>query len=452
MTGSADNTICERLGTLVSDMSSSPLDDEITSEVALCLLDFLASTLAAPLTPAVSETTALFGTGGARILHNSTPASAAGATIAHGYLSTVEDIDDAHSLASGMHLSATVFPVSLALAQETPVTRSAFVRAIVAGYEVAGRLGRSMDHGLRARGFHATGAIGPFAAAAAAGVLLNLDRNQLANAFGMAASAAGGLFAFLTTGADSRHMHAANAGIAGLMAATAAKNGNTGPMTAFEGPDGYIGAYSGACDYKMIFKPEPNGNAGYEIQNAYHKRFNACGHAIPAITLALQLQQDGVLPIEKVRSVEVLGYPASARLTKFPVKTVSEAKFSLPVIFSLAYLHGDVSSDEMSMTCIEQPDVQMLASKVVVSEDSEHTRVFPGVRCGSIIVTLNDGTSQRIETSTPIGMKGNRLSFEEIAQKFQNYALPVLGQFRCDQINSVARDLSDSDAAFALTW
>ena len=290
MNDTSMETICTQLAALTSTIATTPMSSEIIDETRLCILDFLASTLAAPVTPAVSEMAVLFGSGHARRLHNSAPASVAGAAFVHGYLSTVEDIDDAHALASGMHLSATVFPAALAIAQSSGATQADFLRAAVAGYEVAGRLARSMDKGLRARGFHASGAIGPFAACAAASILLELNQQQMAHAFGMATSGAGGLFAFLPTGADSRHLHAANASVAGLVAAMAAKNGNTGPLTAFEGPDGFIGPYSETCDMAFISKPPPGGD-DYEMLNAYHKRFTACGHAIPAVTLALDLRQ-----------------------------------------------------------------------------------------------------------------------------------------------------------------
>ena len=445
-----EDTICMRLAALTSDISTSPLSSKIIEETSLCFLDFLASTLAAPIAPAVSDSVALFGTGRARLVHDWTLASIAGATFAHGFLSTVEDIDDAHALASGMHLSATVFPAALAIAQSKGATQSAFLRAAVAGYEVAGRLARSMDQGLRANGFHASGTIGPFASCAAACILLGLERRRMAHAFGIAASGSGGLFAFLPTGADSRHLHAANAGIAGLVAATAANRGATGPLTAFEGPDGFIGSYSETCDAAMISKPPPGDVEGYEMLNAYHKRFSACGHAIPAITLALELRQRDRTPIDRIERIEVFGYPASAKLVNFPAGSVGEAKFSLPIIFSLALLYGDVSPAEMRMSVISRPEVQSLAQKVRVLESSDHADAYPNVRSGSVRVLLADGQFVSFITKTPIGMDGNRLSFGDIARKFLLHAKPAMGAERSSQIVETVSELGDTQDAFSL--
>ena len=444
-------TICMHLADVCVAIAKAPLAAEIIAESKLCLLDFLASTLAAPVTPAVEEMAALFGTGRAVLLHKSKPTSIAGATFTHGFLSTVEDLDDSHALASGMHLSATVLPAVLAIAQANGATQAKVIRAIVAGYEVAGRLARSLDQGLRARGFHATGAIGPFATCAAAGILLDLNRKQMAYAFGMAASGAGGLFAFLPTGADSRHLHAGYAGVSGLVAGTAARNGATGPLTAFEGPDGFIGPYSETCNLEFIAKPLPSKCEDYEVFNAYHKRYSACGHAIPGITLALKLREQISVSISEIEKVEIYGYTASAKLINFPVASVSEAKFSLPIVFALAYLYGDISPSEMNMTVIERPEVQALAHKIQVLEASEHTAALPEVRSGSIQVTLAGGDRMiTLSTNTPIGMAGNRLSFVDVVEKFDTLAKPVLGDIRSAKLVDAIAVMFDTQDQFGL--
>ena len=137
-----------------------------------------------------------------------------------------------------------------------------------------------MDAGLRENGFHSTGVVGPFSACATAGAILGLSHKQQVYAFGIAASGAGGLFAFLPNGASSRHSHGANACFTGLMAAIAAKGGITGPVNVFEGPDGFIGAYARGCDRRFIERPLPQKPEDFEVNNAYHKRFMACGRAM----------------------------------------------------------------------------------------------------------------------------------------------------------------------------
>lgn len=441
-------TISERLANLTKSISASPLPDEIVDEAKLCLLDFLSATLAAQKNEFIASLVDVFGTGPANLIHDGQSLSIAGATYAHAYLSTVEDVDDAHALASGMHLSATVFPAVLALTHYKPVPCSGFLRACLSGYEVAGRLARSMDGGLRKRGFHATGAIGPFSACAAAGTILGLTEKQLAQAFGIAASGAGGLFAFLPSAASSRHTHAANASVVGLMAALAAKKGVTGPVNAFEGPDGFVGPYSGNCESEFIESASPTLTGKYEILNAYHKKYTACGHAIPAITMGLEIHKDLSSRIGEIASVKIYGYGASSKLVRYPVETVAQAKFSLPVIFALLMVYGDLSRSRMNMECILQPRIAKLASKVQVLHDPGLSEMFPAVRGGRIEIILKDGQVKSYSTNRPIGMPGNELALQDVIEKFLDVAEERVGAERAAAITKSIRRLSDSQVTF----
>src|SRR5262249_45635059 len=78
----------------------------------------------------------------------------------------------------------------------------ALMEAIVAGYEAVIAIGRACHPDLRQRGFHPTAAVGVFGSAAAAGKLRGLSAEALANALGLAASSAAGLFAFVNGGGD----------------------------------------------------------------------------------------------------------------------------------------------------------------------------------------------------------------------------------------------------------
>ncbi len=96
-----------------------------------------------------------------------------------------------------MHPGCVVIPAALALGCARHSDGQALMEAIVAGYETVIAIGRACHPDLRQRGFHPTAAVGVFGSAAAAGKLGALSTGRLANAFGLAASSAGGLFAFV---------------------------------------------------------------------------------------------------------------------------------------------------------------------------------------------------------------------------------------------------------------
>ena len=157
------------------------------------------------------------------------------------------ELDDTHS-ASSLHPAVVTIPAALATAELQGSSGEDLLAAIVAGYEVAGRLGRALDpQQIYARGFHPTGVLGPFAAAAVTAKLLELSPRELAHAFGIAASQAAGRLEFFSDGAWTKRFHPGWASHSGYLAARLAQAGFTGPLLAFEGRDGLLSGY-GAAD------------------------------------------------------------------------------------------------------------------------------------------------------------------------------------------------------------
>ena len=183
------------LARTVRDLADSGIPDLAANQARLCFLDFLASGLAGARSDVAAAGAGLlpfFGDGRSVLLARPQRSSVAGAAWYNALVATTEDLDDSHRFASGLHLSAITFPVAMALARSLGSSGRQFLLAAVAGYEVASRIGRAADAGMRARGFHSTGTVGPFGACASACVLLGLDAGRTAHALGIAASGAGG--------------------------------------------------------------------------------------------------------------------------------------------------------------------------------------------------------------------------------------------------------------------
>src|SRR5690606_35719513 len=120
------------------------------------------------------------------------------------------------------------------------VVLEAFAAGMIAARAIAARVGR----GHYSRGWHGTGTIGAFGAAAAVGRLENLTADQMANAFGLAASMSAGLQANFST--QAKPAHAGFAAVAGTRAARLAKAGVTASHAVFD-QKGYPDLY-GAGD------------------------------------------------------------------------------------------------------------------------------------------------------------------------------------------------------------
>src|SRR5262249_52999030 len=155
------------------------------------------------------------------------------------------DFDDTH-LPSIVHGAAPVAPVVLALGEWRRLSGAQALAAFVAGFEVETRLGRIIGRALADRGWHVTGVLGHFGAAAAAGKLLGLDAAHLAQALGIAGTQAAGLEQ--SFGTMSKPLHPGKAAMNGLLAALLAREGFTGSMAMLDGPTGLAATFLGVAD------------------------------------------------------------------------------------------------------------------------------------------------------------------------------------------------------------
>src|SRR5215471_11567444 len=230
-----------------------------------------------------------------------------GGTAAHGI-----ELDDGFRQGS-VHPGCVVVPAALALGHDRRADGRALMEAIVAGYETVIAIGRACHPDLRQRGFHPTAAVGVFGSAAAAGKLRGLSPDALANAFGLAASSAAGLFAFVNGGGDIKRLHAGHAAREGLQAALLAEQGVEGPPDVIEARDGFMQAFAfGRADKARAalasetsgqrghsksaragHSPEPGSSASariafppavpFGITDCYIKPYPCCRHIQPAV-------------------------------------------------------------------------------------------------------------------------------------------------------------------------
>jgi 2-methylcitrate dehydratase PrpD len=150
---------------------------------------------------------------------------------------------DDSDLRNIVHAGTPLTAVSLAIAERDGIGGEDVLRAMVLGYEAAGRISAAITPGFRERGFHGClGAI--FAAAVASGVLLRLDAPRLAQAIALSATSIGGL----ATAADTsvaREYHAGLAVLHGVNAALAAQRGYRAELAILETRRGFFEAFGG---------------------------------------------------------------------------------------------------------------------------------------------------------------------------------------------------------------
>jgi len=359
------------------------------------------------------------------------------AAFANGVHAHSIELDDTHS-ASSSHPAVVTIPAALATAELQAASGEELLTAIVAGYEVVGRLGRALDpQKVYARGFHPTGVIGPFAAAAVTAKLLGLPARELAHAFGIAASQAAGRLAFSSDGAWPKRFHPGWASHSGYLAARLAQAGFTGPLLAFEGRDGVLSGY-GAADRSALSTADLG--APFELSQTSVKPYACCRYNQGPIDLAIALASEhdlGPEDIARVRvgvvsqAIPIVVEPVERKLS--PANDV-DAQFSLPYAIGLGIVMRKATLDEYAEPTLSSPAVRAVAAKVVAEVRPDFDARFPALWPAEVEIETVDGRTLRMQTDFPKGDPENRLSPEAMSAKFRSLAGAVLSDGELDAV------------------
>jgi 2-methylcitrate dehydratase PrpD len=328
----------------------------------------------------------------------------------------MDDIDRG----SVLHPGAVVIPAALAVAEVRSKNGREFLSAIVAGYEVAIRIGEAVGK-KHYHFFHNTSTCGVFGAAAAASWLLDLDEERIVWALGNAGTQASGLWEFNAEGAMSKHLHAGRAASNGVLAALLAERGFTGPSRILEGERGFFRATAPDADPDRVVAGIAGSTAKLKIHGVSLKPHASCRHTHAAIDCALELRaQIGNEPIEEV---EVDTYGATLSLCDRPrPSTPYEAKFSLQFCVASALLRGDAGLGAFEEDSIRDSSVRELTSRVHARVTPEIEARYPGEWPARVRVRLANGETLEAETAHPKGDPERPLSSAEIESKFEALA------------------------------
>jgi 2-methylcitrate dehydratase PrpD len=211
-----------------------------------------------------------------------------------------DDSDLRNIVHAGTPLTAT----ALAFAERDNANGLAVLTAMVLGYEAAGRISEAITPGFRNRGFHGClGAI--FAATVAAGRLLNLDAEQLAQAIALSATSIGGL----ATAADTsvaREYHAGLATMLGINAALAAQRGYRAEARILETPKGFFEAFGGVDGAAAGVVATKDLGASWDIMTDMAVKLVPGGHPHHATAeAAANAARDANIAPEEVASITI---------------------------------------------------------------------------------------------------------------------------------------------------
>jgi len=303
-----------------------------------------------------------------------------------GSLCHILEVDDLHR-ASVVHPGCVVVPAMLALGREAGGRFC--LTAMLHGYEAACRVGMAVgpEH---YRVWHNTATCGPFGSAMAASHLLGLDDALTVHALGNAGSQSAGLWEFIETGAETKHLHAGRAAEAGVVAAGLARLGFTGAPRILEGTRGFFrAACPDAAPERLLAEEDPL----WQVHATSIKPWPSCRHTHPAIACGLdiheQLRRAGISP-EAVSRVRVTAYPAALDVCDRPAPdSTYGAKFSLQHCVAAALTDGTI--DFASFESVARDRLGEPRSRVTLAAGEPFQSAYPTAWGSRIEATMSDG-------------------------------------------------------------
>ena len=358
------------------------------------------------------------------------------APLLHGIAMHVEDFDDTH-LRTVLHPGAPVVAAALTAAELTGADGAELLTAVVAGVEVASRVGNALCPSHFDLGWHVTGTMGHLGAAAAAGRLLGLWPEQMGHALALAATQAAGHTEQL--GTMSKSLHPGKAAADGLEAALLAQAGVTGPAAWLEGRHGLAALMAPVVDLDEVLRDL---GEVWEIEDNAFKPY-ACGIVShPVIDAGVQLRERGVDPADVV-AVEVHVRPVVLEVMGVEEPTDGlQSKFSVYHCFAVGMIDGAAGPAQYSDARARADEVVRLRRTVRAVTDPDMPKDACRVR-----VELADGTTTVLEVEHATGSVDRPMTDEQLRRKFALLVEPVLADrtdalwalaIRADELPSVA--------------
>ncbi|MCG6930052.1 MAG: MmgE/PrpD family protein, partial [Desulfofustis sp.] len=446
-------TISGQVARRCLDITYDRLDDEVIDRTKYLLLDFLGCALRGSLTESFKPASFLAQKHGAGVdtvpvIGTAERSEVSYFALATGIAAHSIELDDVVNHAS-LHPAVAVIPAALGVCYEQKQSGNKCIEAIVAGYELMVKLGIALDPAAHyARGFHPTGTCGTFGAAVAAGKLLELDADQLQHAIGIAGSQAAGSMEFLADGAYTKRFHAGWSAHGGVVAASLARNGFTGPATIIEGKFGFLRSYSSKFQPEAVLQ---KWGTPFEILNTSIKPHACCRYNQGSIDCIGALMTEHGLREADIARVTVAVLDAGFALVAEPAEqkqkplSVVDAQFSMPFGAALAIRYGDAFINRYVEEEIERPEIRSLMKKVSCVRDVELNRNFPVLWPARVTIETADGRTLTKQLTYPKGDPENPLSWEELIAKFKALASAVLPPAQCDEIVKLVREIDRTE-------
>ncbi len=351
--------------------------------------------------------------------------SAANAAFANGELINAMDWD-VGAVPPG-HSTPAVLPACLALAEPAGASGRDLITAVVLGHEVSGRLGAVLTdlqesapdgRGLMLPPVHGY-SMHSFGAAAAAGKILDLDREKMASALGIAGYMAPvpSMVKWYKSVPAAMTKYAPMGWIAqvGVTAALLSETGYTGDACVLDGDYGF---WRFTASNKEKWDPgkltQGLGENWLLAQpgRTFYKHYPFCGLCHTEMDEFLKMIEENDLRPEDIESIRILSAPLIEEpiWTSTDIRTHVDAQFSVPFAFAVAAHRIKISAEWQSVSVMRDPRIREFMKRVSVGIHPEGLRLLEVAAKGRVF-------SVERRPGVPVMTDADNIAkFEQIAQ------------------------------------
>jgi len=420
----------KNLAEFCRDLAFDDIPKDVVHKAKLCVLDYAANVYGSLFLDAARNTAGYVKSlgGPAQVSCHGLgfKAGVEEAAFLNGTLAEAIEAQDGLRF-GGNHPGTAVIPAAFACAEKEGHTGTAFLEAVVAGYEAANRAAAAVHPRHTLSGFLPTGTTSTFGAAVAAARLMGLSGDAFISAMGNA----GYLLPLsmaeqLMGGYTIKIVQGGQAASAGIRAAGLAGAGLTGIPGVLEGTE------LGGGFAKITTDQEPNLDRiidrlgeHYTIMDIYFKPYTACRHTHGAAQAALELQAAENIAPGDIEAVEVFTYGiAMIAVGKQVVRGDSfvNAQFSIPFVVSVCLFDRELGPAQLAEKRLADTDLIDFTKKVTVTYDDDLNSLYPEKTASAVTLTTKDKKTLMRRVEIPKGDPRDPMEADDLAAKIHRFA------------------------------
>ncbi|MDQ0185337.1 MmgE/PrpD family protein [Cytobacillus kochii] len=408
--------VTEKLANYVESYSNLRVNSNVIHQVKRVILDYICCAISGASSP-VSKLvyqTILDSEGGGNfyVIGNVKKLSKSNAAFVNGTSAHCFDLDDGHTEGS-VHPGAVILPVIFAEIEQKEVNFEKLSKAIIIGYDICLRLSSAIHPTARNKGFHNTPLTGIFGAVAALSVLNDFKHWEIQNAFGIAGSFSGGIFAFLGTGSEVKRIHPGQAARDAILSIELTKKGLTGPKSVFESENGFFQAFADKdVSIDRLFQGV---GEHFEIMNIYFKPYPCCRHIHSTIDAVYKIKQESHVQIERIEKIKVGVNKLAFKHKHKTFSSILDTQMSIPFSVAVALTNPSL---KVSHFIPGNKKIESLANLVEVYVHQTAEDTYPTSRQAYVEIIFNDGEQISAWVDHPVGEPATPLSDERLIEKF----------------------------------